>query len=446
MKKKMKPKIKGLYAVTPETRDSAGLLYKVEQILRGGAQVVQYRSKSADQKLKLDQAYTIQQLCKQYKAIFIVNDDLMLAQQLHADGVHLGITDASLDQARKLLGPDAIIGASCYDQLDFAKKACAAGVDYLAFGAVFHSRSKPEAVHGLPAVRSAWIDLRADSEIQPAHSSVYTRERAQNIALDKLRFHLTRAPRRAKEGCNVTQMHYARQGVITPEMEFVAIRENLNREKYLEALIKAGDEKMLNLLSRQHLGHSFGANLQNNITPEFVRSEVALGRAIIPANINHPELEPMIIGRNFLVKINGNIGNSALSSSIYDEVDKMTWAIRWGSDTIMDLSTGKNIHETREWILRNSPVPVGTVPIYQALEKVDGKAEELNWSIFRDTLIEQAEQGVDYFTIHEYQIKPATKFIAHARQASNFFKAQALMKSNRAEVSRIYRCNHNVFS
>ena len=207
-----------------------------------------------------------------------------------------------------------------------------------------------------------------------------------------MRFDLTRKPRRAKAGANVSQMHYARRGIITPEMEFIAIRENLLREEMLKALPE--------IVTRQHPGQSFGAAIPRVITPEFVRDEVARGRAIIPSNINHPESEPMIIGRNFLVKINANIGNSAVSSSIDEEVEKMTWAMRWGADTVMDLSTGKNIHETREWIIRNSPVPIGTVPIYQALEKVDGKAEELTWEMFRDTLIEQAEQGVDYFTIH----------------------------------------------
>jgi phosphomethylpyrimidine synthase len=207
-----------------------------------------------------------------------------------------------------------------------------------------------------------------------------------------MRFDLKRHPRRAKAGRNVTQMHYARRGIITPEMEYVAIRENL-RSEHLSA-------QQRELLARQHPGHDFGAFLPRHITPEFVRDEVAQGRAIIPLNINHPESEPMIIGRNFLVKINANIGNSALGSSIQEEVEKMTWAIRWGGDTVMDLSTGKNIHETREWIIRNSPVPIGTVPIYQALEKVNGKSEDLTWEIFRDTLIEQAEQGVDYFTIH----------------------------------------------
>src|SRR5438128_12448937 len=207
-----------------------------------------------------------------------------------------------------------------------------------------------------------------------------------------MRFDLQRKPRRAKSGANITQMHYARRSIITPEMEFIAIRENLKREEMLKTLP--------GLVTRQHAGQSFEAAIPQLITPEFVRSEVARGRAIIPANINHPETEPMIIGRNFLVKINANIGNSAVTSSIGEEVEKMVWGIRWGADTIMDLSTGKHIHETREWILRNSPVPIGTVPIYQALEKVGGKAEELTWEVYRDTLIEQAEQGVDYFTIH----------------------------------------------
>ena len=242
---------------------------------------------------------------------------------------------------------------------------------------------------GLGDVRTAWIEERDDTEILTDLSSQYGRERAADSSLDQLRFAGHQRPvRKAKAGQNVTQMHYAKQGIITPEMEYIAIRENLRLEMYRD------------LLQQQHPGHSFGASIPQEITPEFVRSEVARGRAIIPANINHTELEPMIIGRNFLVKINGNLGNSAVTSSIEEEVDKMTWGIRWGADTIMDLSTGKNIHETREWIIRNSPVPIGTVPIYQALEKVNGKAEELNWEVFRDTLIEQAEQGVDYFTIH----------------------------------------------
>ena len=240
---------------------------------------------------------------------------------------------------------------------------------------------------GLPDVRSVWIDERADTESLTGLSSRFGNERRDDESLDHLRFEHLKQPRKAKAGKNVSQMHYARAGIITPEMEYVAIRENQKREHLRE-------------ITQQHPGQSFGANIPRVITPEFVRDEVARGRAIIPANINHPELEPMIIGRNFLVKINGNIGNSALSSSIQEEVDKMTWATRWGSDTIMDLSTGKNIHETREWIIRNAAVPIGTVPIYQALEKVNGVAEDLTWEIFRDTLIEQAEQGVDYFTIH----------------------------------------------
>ncbi|RMH60217.1 MAG: phosphomethylpyrimidine synthase ThiC [Zetaproteobacteria bacterium] len=240
---------------------------------------------------------------------------------------------------------------------------------------------------GLPPIRLNWIKERGDTEELPDLSSEYGRRRREDNRLEHLRFAHLRKPRRAKPGRNVTQMHYARQGIITPEMEFVAIRENQRREHLRE-------------ITRQHPGESFGANIPPVITPEFVRDEVARGRAIIPANINHPELEPMIIGRNFLVKINGNIGNSAVTSSIEEEIEKMTWATRWGADTIMDLSTGKHIHETREWIIRNAAVPIGTVPIYQALEKVDGVAEELTWEIFRDTLIEQAEQGVDYFTIH----------------------------------------------
>jgi len=256
---------------------------------------------------------------------------------------------------------------------------------------------------GLPSVRSAWIAERGDSESLPGLSSQFGRERAADPATAELRFTgLQRTPRRALPGKNVSQMHYARQGVITPEMEFVAIRENLRREEYLQNLRDSGPQgnKLAEMMGRQHPGQAFGASIPPVITAEFVRQEIARGRAIIPANINHPEVEPMIIGRNFLVKINANIGNSAVTSSIGEEVDKMTWAIRWGADNVMDLSTGKHIHETREWIVRNSPVPIGTVPIYQALEKVNGRAEDLTWEIFRDTLIEQAEQGVDYFTIH----------------------------------------------
>ncbi|GGK09324.1 phosphomethylpyrimidine synthase ThiC [Pseudomonas matsuisoli] len=243
---------------------------------------------------------------------------------------------------------------------------------------------------GLADVRSPWIIDRDDTEILPGLTSHFGQERLADPDLAKMRFNHVRNPRRAKPGKNVSQMHYARQGIITPEMEYIAIRENMK----LAELREAG------LLKEQHGGQSFGASIPKEITAEFVRDEVARGRAIIPANINHTELEPMIIGRNFLVKINGNIGNSALGSSIEEEVAKLTWGIRWGSDTVMDLSTGKHIHETREWIIRNSPVPIGTVPIYQALEKVNGVAEDLTWELFRDTLIEQAEQGVDYFTIH----------------------------------------------
>ncbi len=245
---------------------------------------------------------------------------------------------------------------------------------------------------GLPALRATWITDRDDTMALDGPTSAYGHARLAEPELAGMRFELSRKPRRAKPGANVTQMHYARRGIVTPEMEFIAIRESLKRDEMLARLPAA--------VTRQHPGQSFGAAIPPVVTPEFVRDEVARGRAIIPANINHPETEPMIIGRNFLVKINANIGNSAVSSSIHEEVEKMTWATRWGADTVMDLSTGKNIHETREWIVRNSPVPIGTVPIYQALEKVDGKAEELTWDMFRDTLIEQAEQGVDYFTIH----------------------------------------------
>ena len=245
---------------------------------------------------------------------------------------------------------------------------------------------------GLPMVREKWIDERGDSEILASPASVYAKERLADPKLKEMRFDLKRHPRCGKSTANVTQMHYARLGIITPEMEYIAIRENQRCEELTS--------QHQNILTHQHSGNNFGMPSSGFITPEFVRDEVAQGRAIIPANINHPESEPMIIGRNFLVKINANIGNSTLGSSIQEEIEKMTWAIRWGGDTVMDLSTGKNIHETREWIIRNSPVPIGTVPIYQALEKVNGKAEDLTWEIFRDTLIEQAEQGVDYFTIH----------------------------------------------
>ncbi|HAK36744.1 MAG TPA: phosphomethylpyrimidine synthase ThiC, partial [Nitrospina sp.] len=246
---------------------------------------------------------------------------------------------------------------------------------------------------GMEPLRAEWIQSRGDVEeyegrmVQPGDNGYKSEEHLP----ERERFPLAdRKILRAKSGKNVSQLHYARQGIITPEMEYIAIREN---QKRADLDLDMEREKRL-------AGNSFGASIPDEITPEFVRNEIALGRAIIPANINHPEIEPIIIGRNFLVKINANIGNSAISSSIEEEVEKMVWAIRWGSDTVMDLSTGKNIHETREWIIRNSPVPIGTVPIYQALEKVEGKAEELTWQIYRDTLIEQAEQGVDYFTIH----------------------------------------------
>jgi len=243
---------------------------------------------------------------------------------------------------------------------------------------------------GLDTLRSNWIEEREDTELLAGFSSQYANVREKNIALDGLRFEYKRHPLKAKEGRNVTQLHYARQGIITPEMEYIAIRENL-------ALSEA---ELDDATETQHPGMSFGASIPKMITPEFVRDEVARGRAVIPNNINHPETEPMIIGRNFRTKVNANIGNSAVTSSIQEEVEKTVWSTRWGGDTVMDLSTGQNIHETREWIIRNSSVPIGTVPIYQALEKCNGVAEDLTWELFRDTLIEQAEQGVDYFTIH----------------------------------------------
>ena len=248
-------------------------------------------------------------------------------------------------------------------------------------------------LQGLPAVRKDWIERRNDTLLLDGPSSQYGSARQSDPATAHLRFAHYHPPRRARPGRAVTQMHYARRGIITPEMEYVALREDMRLQEH------RSDSRYKKLL-QQHAGRGFGANLPDEITPEFVRTEVASGRAIIPSNINHPESEPMIIGRNFLVKINTNLGNSSVASSIEEEVEKMVWAVRWGSDTVMDLSTGKHIHETREWIVRNSPVPIGTVPIYQALEKVGGKAEELTWEMYRDTLIEQAEQGVDYFTIH----------------------------------------------
>ena len=263
-------------------------------------------------------------------------------------------------------------------------------------GAYGDPNAKINLKQGLPHIRSTWLNERGDTEILSGLSSEYGLERAHDPQTAHLRFNQITRPHRAKAGRNVTQMHYARQGIITPEMEFVALRERMKMDELFR------DPRYAKII-KQHAGEAFGANLPTHpdqITPEFVRQEIAAGRAIIPANINHPELEPMIIGRNFRVKINGNLGNSAVTSSLTEEVEKMVWSLRWGADTIMDLSTGAHIHETREWIIRNAPVPIGTVPIYQALEKTGGIAEDLTWALFRDTLIEQAEQGVDYFTIH----------------------------------------------
>ena len=261
---------------------------------------------------------------------------------------------------------------------------------YDTMGAYTDPKAKIDLTKGIKEVRKNWINEREDIEELEDFSSKYFHKRYEDESLKSVRFPNIKKPKCAKKGKNITQMHLARKGIITPEMEFVAIRENQKLEYAKEN----------GLLSKQHKGESFGANIPEVYTPEFVRDEIAAGRAVLPANINHPECEPMIIGRNFMVKINANIGNSATTSSIAEEVEKMIWSIRWGGDTVMDLSTGANIHETREWIVRNSPVPIGTVPIYQALEKVNGIAENLTWEIFRDTLIEQAEQGVDYFTIH----------------------------------------------
>jgi len=271
---------------------------------------------------------------------------------------------------------------------EFGAEKNAPVLTYDTSGPYTDPKSKIDIKNGLSPLRSKWIEDRMDTEQLDGPSSIYGEKRKTDPALKNMRFNLKRNPKKALKGKNVSQMHYAKKGIITPEMEFIAIRENHRREGISD------------VLQTQHPGQNHGAKIPEKITPEFVRDEVAKGRAIIPANINHPETEPMIIGRNFLVKINTNIGNSALGSSISEEVEKMVWGTRWGADTVMDLSTGKNIHETREWIIRNSPVPIGTVPIYQALEKVNGKAEDLTWEIFRDTLIEQAEQGVDYFTIH----------------------------------------------
>ncbi len=299
------------------------------------------------------------------------------SRKIHVDGqlagVRVPMREVVLEDTPLLFGAEANAPFTVYDTS----------------GPYTDPDARIDLASGLPPVRAQWIDARSDTEQLSGLSSNFGRQRAHDARLDAVRFPNLHAPRCAKSGANVSQMHYARRGEITPEMEYIAIREN----QRIEAIRDAA-------LLKQHPGESFGASIQRIITPEFVRDEVARGRAIIPNNINHPESEPMIIGRNFLTKINANIGNSAVSSGIAEEVEKMVWAIRWGADTVMDLSTGKHIHETREWIIRNSPVPIGTVPIYQALEKVDGRAEELTWEIFRDTLIEQAEQGVDYFTIH----------------------------------------------
>ena len=293
------------------------------------------------------------------------------------DGVAVPMREITLSSAKKENGASAASSIVVYDTS----------------GPYTDPATKIDIQRGLPALRRDWILARQDVEALPDVSSEYGRLRANDPALAGLRFGHIRKPLRAKPGKNVSQLHYARRGIITPEMEFIAIRETQLRQAQARS---NGAPRGVD----QHPGQAWGATIPHAITPEFVRDEVARGRAIIPANVNHPEIEPMIIGRNFLVKINANIGNSAVVSSIEEEVEKMIWAIRWGSDTVMDLSTGKNIHETREWIIRNSPVPIGTVPIYQALEKVGGKAEDLTWELYRDTLIEQAEQGVDYFTIH----------------------------------------------
>ena len=271
---------------------------------------------------------------------------------------------------------------------EFGAEKNAPVLTYDTSGPYTDPKSKIDIKNGLTPLRNKWIEDRKDTEQLQGPSSTFGKKRKTDPSLEDMRFNLKRNPKKAMAGKNVSQMHYAKKGIITPEMEFIAIRENQRREGISD------------ILQTQHPGENHGAKIPQKITAEFVRDEVAKGRAIIPANINHPETEPMIIGRNFLVKINANIGNSALGSSISEEVEKMVWGTRWGGDTVMDLSTGKNIHETREWIIRNSPVPIGTVPIYQALEKVNGKAEDLTWEIFKDTLIEQAEQGVDYFTIH----------------------------------------------
>lgn len=304
-----------------------------------------------------------------------------------SERVYIQGSDASIQvPMRKINVSDTPIGK---DPANFTYEKNEAIYVYECSGPYSYPGQNIDVYKGISLTRNKWIQNRCDTQQLDGVSSQFAKQRLEDNRLDGLRFENLPKVIKAKPGSVVTQLHYARQGVITPEMEFIAIRENQNMQAMQSEL-----------LLKQHPGHSFGANIQTYITPEFVRQEVASGRAIIPANINHPESEPMIIGRNFLVKVNANIGNSALTSSIEEEVEKLVWSTRWGADTLMDLSTGKNIHETREWILRNSPIPIGTVPIYQALEKVKGMAEDLNWEVFRDTLIEQAEQGVDYFTIH----------------------------------------------
>ncbi len=320
------------------------------------------------------------------------------SRKVYVEGTHAGVRVPM--RAISLTAPPAPYASQGHSPEPVAETSPSSITVYDTSGAYTDPAVSIDIRRGLAPVRQDWIAARGDSEELDGSSPDYGRFRAADLSLADIRFAHLRRPRRALAGRNVSQMHYARQGMVTPEMEYIAIRENQAREQLREQAEAKGNGNGLSAAPRQHPGNAWGASIPQTISPEFVRDEVARGRAIIPANINHPELEPMIIGRNFLVKINANIGNSAVASSIDEEVEKMIWAIRWGSDTVMDLSTGKNIHETREWILRNAPVPIGTVPIYQALEKVDGKAEELTWEIYRDTLIEQAEQGVDYFTIH----------------------------------------------
>ncbi|GGB48988.1 phosphomethylpyrimidine synthase ThiC [Shewanella inventionis] len=314
-------------------------------------------------------------------------DTLKPLQHPNSEKVYLSGSRADINVSmREITQTDTIIGGTDEQPITQGNPPI---MVYDCAGAYSDPNAEINVRNGLPKIRQAWIDERQDTELLDGASSRFTQQRLADDGLDHLRFDVLNAPRRAKLGQCVTQMHYARKGIITPEMEYIAIRENMARETVTDSV-----------LTQQSPGEAFGAQIGLRITPEFVRDEVARGRAIIPLNINHPEAEPMIIGRNFLVKVNANIGNSAVTSSIEEEVEKLVWSTRWGADTVMDLSTGRYIHETREWIIRNSPVPIGTVPIYQALEKVNGVAEALNWDIFRDTLIEQAEQGVDYFTIH----------------------------------------------